>query len=329
MILTSRAEFFHGAKDKNASDEGAYVVSLIGFLSFSFSGICPGTESVDRPRACSYVFCLLLLTMVPFMSLAATAPAPIRLMHGPFEIVHDFIMIPGQASHVTQGNLPAKDRPVSTFSIVWHGKRISEGNRVFTLTDAQQPALIIYTAGVFQLIKEEQGQPVLQILNGPINRVSALQWLDADKGQPGRALEVWGKGDWRGESLAFSGGLLLLINASTVLDVQTLQSWPVDRDGNRAAANGFDASYPAYALSPGRTQIVLYGSRGRGDEYEDALFVLEFARNSEYAVPFDRSGTLFNSTKSLTQDWLAKYFVWSDEGGHERIRARSLVKRAP
>ena len=109
------------------------MVGLIGFPSFSFSGICPGTESVNRPRACSYVFCLLLLTMVPFMSFAA-APAPIRQMHGPFEIVHDFIMIPGQASHATQGNLPAKDQPVSTFSIVWNGKRITECNRVFAMT---------------------------------------------------------------------------------------------------------------------------------------------------------------------------------------------------
>jgi hypothetical protein len=95
--------------------------------------------------------------------------------------------------------------------------------------------------------------------------------------------------------------------------------------------DGFHAgNVEVKALSPGRTQIVFVGDRRKGDLYEYALVVFDFATGGAYTVPFDSNALRFESVWDATPAWLAQYFEWTREAaGAERIRLRQPVRSAP
>jgi hypothetical protein len=126
----------------------------------------------------------------------------------------------------------------------------------------------------------------------------------------------------------------LLLNDGVVLDVQTLQSWPLDFFANRAVLDEFRAGSAneawAYFLSPGRSQIVFVGSRPRqtGGDFEYALLVAEMASNRMYLVPFGPDLVRFDLLKDPTPAWLARHFFWGhDEAGREHLQPLSPMAK--
>jgi hypothetical protein len=92
---------------------------------------------------------------------------------------------------------------------------------------------------------------------------------------------------------------------------------------NYNAGSSFVAQF-----SPGKTQMVFIGNRDNPANrmlYQYALVVIDFKKNSAYAVPFDRTEKRFFSIWDATPKWLDTYFEWTtNESGEERIQPRVL-----
>jgi len=122
-----------------------------------------------------------------------------------------------------------------------------------------------------------------------------------------------------------------MINSKVVLDVQTLDIYPFDLTTyeilqtleNYHAGNSFVAQF-----SPGKTQMVFVGSRDNPENrmlYQYGLVVIDFKKNTAYAVPFDRTEKRFFSIWDATPEWLDTYFEWTtNAAGEEKIQPRVL-----
>lgn len=197
------------------------------------------------------------------------------------------------------------------------------------LKDAPQPAVLAGIHSMY-LITEEQGKAKITPLHEQDGDFATCQWLDSDDGQPGMMVHVT-LGDDSHSSRDFSGGRYLMVNSRVILDVQTLEVYPFDlityevlqKLENYHAGNSFVAQF-----SPGKTQMVLIGNRDNPANrmlYQYALVVIDFKKNTAYAVPFDRTETRFFSIWDADQQWMNTYFDWStDEEGNEVIKLHAF-----
>jgi hypothetical protein len=262
---------------------------------------------------------------------------------GPFTIETSSRRISAGAFPNIDSSLSAlfKKTPVTDYRLLYHGKPVAVDQtdtdtflEIRALDDAPRPAVIAATTTGAWLISEVDGKPEIRTLVAPAEggNVVAWQWLDAAGGQPGEEGNFTIR-DSSAETHRFGGGKLLMLGRRGVLEIVTLHYWPVPvtETGTLQELDGFNAGNVAVtALSPGRTQIVMIGTRRVDNLYEYALVAFDFAGGRSHAVPFDSNALRFESNDTATPEWLDHYFEWSrDPGGSELIRLRQPLRPLP
>lgn len=184
-----------------------------------------------------------------------------------------------------------------------------------------EPAVVVNVGdpnntSFFYLVHEREGNAAADYLGEGHGGVSA-EWLDP---APADSTTVTNVALHRGR---LSGGRYLLLGASTVLDVNTLKSYPV-KEAYGAYPNQFK---PPISFSPDHSSFVRYGS---GSENESLFIVFDFLGDSTYLVPLDRRIMRYNTWEEMDQTWFNHYYEWRDvPGGHQRLAAREGVTPLP
>jgi hypothetical protein len=287
---------------------------------------------------------LLLATLAACTSLApGPALETVTVTRGPFEIVAAGRRIGAGGFPNTSGN-PFATIEVTSFSVRHRGApvTITHGNRVLTsfwrvahLPDAPRPALLVSTTD-FHLVSDAEGALVTRSFGEPSTNMADFQWLDAVDGQPGEpgsfGIEKVGR-----EGMELRGGRFLRLAAHTVLDVTTLEAFPIrpwiPSGSGRPMAGLNGGGIRAIAFSPGRTQ---YATIGYGQDYArqgapyEALLVVDVPSGEAYGLPLDRRTTRYVELADATPAWFAHYFRWTrDAGGRERLERRPGVVPLP
>ncbi|HZV70707.1 MAG TPA: hypothetical protein VFG10_14230 [Saprospiraceae bacterium] len=254
---------------------------------------------------------------------------------GPFEITWD---VTGSRSGAwyNNGGDPNAKQYTSFFNINYKGSPLKvspdeEGRddfwQVFILKDAKQPALIAGKHSMY-LITEENDAANVTPLHLQDGDFATYQWLDGDASaqQPGEKKNVY-LGDDSASSRYLSGGRYLMVNSRVVLDVETLAIYPFDLITYEVlqTLESYHAGISfVVQLSPDKTQMVFIGNRDNPTNrmlYQYALVVVDYKKNTAYAVPFDRTEKRFFSIWDATPAWLNTYFEWkTDDAGQERIQ---------
>ncbi|MCP5068189.1 MAG: hypothetical protein GY946_16630 [bacterium] len=199
------------------------------------------------------------------------------------------------------------------------------------LTGAPRPTVLVGTRGAW-LISEVHDEIVVETVVSPSSDILRWQWLDEAEGQPGPERSVTIR-DSSTESRTLDGGRLLLLGRSVVLDLDTLQFTHLRLSYATTVQElgGFNAGdEEVKILSPGRTQMVLVGSRTVDRMYEYALVMFEIATGRVYAVPFDSNALHFRSVWDATPEWIDHYFEWKrDPRGVERIEVVQPISALP
>lgn len=281
---------------------------------------------------------ILMLTLISLGSLFGCKPKVINESSetlGPFKISWQVTEERSGAWFNNGGNPNAKQY-TSWFSIQCNGKPIkvdvadkkeSYFWQALFLKDAPKPAILAGVHSMY-LITEENGEAKIQPLHEQDQDFATYQFLDSENGQPGEKKAVY-LGDDSGSSRILSGGRYLMVNSKVVLDIQTLTIYPFDlityevlqKLEGYHAGNSFVAQ-----LSPQKTQMVLIGNRDNPQNsllYQYGLVVIDFKKNSAYAVPFDRTETRFFSIWDASPQWMNTYFEWTtDTNGEDLIQLR-------
>lgn len=283
---------------------------------------------------------LLLISIALLAACAGASAADAqRVTAGPFAIESQFRKIGAGGFPNTSAN-PFARKTISEFTVRYHGTpvEVHDGGTQYdrfsdarVLDGAPQPAVLASEAGTY-LIRERDGRLAVEILAPSTTDMASWQWLDGAGGQPLHKRNI-GIRDGSGDPRIERGGRLMLLNHQVVLDVTTLEHYPlgVNTSENLQKLDDYYAgNEPARALSPGRTQLVLVGNRRVDDRFEYALVAVEYATGRMYAVPFDRNALHFESVRDATPEWIARNFEWTRDGrGVEQVRLRTDVKPAP
>ncbi|MBI3367346.1 MAG: hypothetical protein HY021_02490 [Burkholderiales bacterium] len=265
----------------------------------------------------------------------------VSVAHGPFEVLAWGRRISSGAFPNTSAN-PFGTMEVTGFGVNFGGQPVTvpvHGGpplqqfwRVLRLMDAQQPALLVSTTD-FHLITEEQGRVVVRALGEPSTDLAQLQWLDAAPGHQPAPVRHFGieKVDPDADT-ALRGGRWLRIAYHTVLDVQTLKSYPVRPWVDDGPGKGLNASVgTAVAMSPGQTQYVSVGE-GREDNGRGftGLVVVDIASGDAYGLRLSRRKTRYAESSDIDAAWLAHYFSWKrDAQGRERLLPNGQARPLP
>lgn len=264
---------------------------------------------------------------------------------GPFTIEGSGRRISTGAFPNTSGN-PFATMRVSSYRVLYHGKPLSAagaidrtdgmdlrsgpeaaGERfwdVRALDGAPRPALIAGHTGVW-LYDEVDGQPRVQMLAAPDSDMASWQFLDAKDGQPGPEQTIAIR-DSSAESRHIGGGTLLLINHKMLVDVATLELFPLRINSTEFvdAASRYNAGgRPALALSPSRRQVVYLGYN---DDNDMGLVVADFRARKVYALPIDAEAMDFIEPSDFSPEWFQHFFEWHDAG---RTDERLVLRPRP
>ena len=262
------------------------------------------------------------------------------IVAGPFEVqlvptrigasgFPNITMNPFQKTTISMFRVRHRGKPVT---VVDGQNTIREFSDVRILDEAPHPTLLLVAAGAY-LLHKEQGLVKIDILAPAGNNPVQWQWLDVNGGQPGPETGPRLR-DATGEPLTERGGRLLLVSRRRVLDVHSLRHYPivVNTTEHIEAMGGYNAGNDAArALSPGRSQFVVVGSRRGSTESEEyALVMAEFATGRVYGLPLDGKALRLQSMADVTPPWIGHYFEWTREpGGVERLKLRLGVTPLP
>lgn len=317
-------------------------------------GSCPGDGRSSAIRHRSRVamagpLISVLLALFGSPPVAAAKDEVATEAVGPFTIEGSGRRISTGAFPNTSGN-PFATMKVSSYRVLHQGKPVSAvgaidrtdgmdlhsgpdagGERfwdVRALDGAPRPALIAGNTGVW-LIDEADGRPRVQMLAAPDSDMASWQFLDAQDGQPG-AEHLIGIRDSSAEPRHIGGGRLLLINHRMLLDVATLELFPMRINTTEFvdAASRFNAGgKPVLALSPSRRQLVWLGY---DDQNDMGLVVADYRSKSVYALPIAAESMDFIEPSDFRPDWFAHFFEWRDAGGpNERLVLRAKPGQWP
>jgi len=256
---------------------------------------------------------------------------------GPFMIETQVRQISTGAFPNTSGD-PFATRPTTEYTVRYKDQPVAvplaDGESLDTfweahvLEGAPGPAVVVGQLGVW-LLEEKDGALAVTALAPSTTDFSTLQWLDADRGQPGPEITI-AMGDATGAPPPLSGGTKLLVDRKAVLDVPTGQVHAFVVDSQAPALQGFYPSGdPARATSPDGRQVVFAASRSVGMGYDYALVPVDWATGRAYAVPFSRTFTRFDSVWDIDRAWLAHYFDWRCEGEGCVLFVRTDVEPLP
>lgn len=170
----------------------------------------------------------------------------------------------------------------------------------------------------YYLVREQNGAATVEYLAQGSSQVSA-EWLDPG---PQDSTTITNIALHRGR---MEGGRYLLLGERVALDVQTLKAYPV-REPDGAYPNQFKTPI---SFSPDRTSFVRFGS-GESPENKPVFIVFDFAGDTSYTLPVDRSVMRYNSWEEMDRTWFDHYFEWKPgAGGHDRLAVRQGVVPLP
>jgi hypothetical protein len=181
--------------------------------------------------------------------------------------------------------------------------------------------------GGFHLVTETAAGVLVEEVLAPGGAGPTWQWLDASDGQPADEVHVGIRDDTEGlreRRGELRGGRLLLLGRKVVLDVATLDRHAFEWSDSAPGLDGFNASTSvAQALSPRGDQLLLLGSRRRGDGFEHALVAVDYRANRCYFVPVgELPPGIANGLALLPRAWLEEVVAWEIDGdGTTRLRA--------
>jgi hypothetical protein len=245
------------------------------------------------------------------------------------------------ASHAwySLGGKPGGKYATSYFSIKHSGKTVTVPTRdtevtffaqALFLKNAPKPAILAGTHRLY-LITDDHGEVNVKLLDDEDGDTGKFQWLDSENGQPGKQEKIYHIDNSK-SSRFLSGGRYLLVNTRTLLDVETLATYPIDNNSSALVSQleGFNAfNSEVISMSPGKTQIVLkaYRRNPKTNISEYALVAIDFLKNQAYCVPFDRTNTRLTSVENATPSWVSTFFDWTtNQDGNEILSLHSFEK---
>ena len=207
---------------------------------------------------------LLLIAIALLVACAGASAADAqRVTAGPFDIDTQFRKIGAGGFPNTSAN-PFARKTISEFMVRYRGTPVEVrdgGTQYDRFWDARvlggvpEPAVLASETGTY-LIRERDGRLAVEILAPSTTDMASWQWLDGAGGQPLPERNI-GIRDGSGDPRVERGGRLMLINHQVVLDVTTLEHYPlaVNTSENLQKLDDYYAgNEPVRALSPGRTQ---------------------------------------------------------------------------
>lgn len=275
--------------------------------------------------------------LIGWHSVECQAASPAAFLSGPFELRENHRSISSGAfpnspnlfsrKTVSEWELFYKGKPVQVFT---KDGRSSQFYEIWLLEGARKPAALLASNDFYLAMEEGERLTTRLLSENNEGDFARYQWLDHPDGQPSSEEGVFIR-DRRGESRILKGGTLLLLNTNAVLDVTTLQLYPLHAPlhdvelGDYAVAN-----QQARALSPDKAQLVLAGERPTDNDSETALVVIEIRKDRGYVVPYDRTLTRVESAWDVTPAWLHHYFQWEKQtDGSVRLALKPHPERLP
>lgn len=273
---------------------------------------------------------LILIAGAGFYAYSRSRRIPDRLEPlGPFELVTHTLRFTsgyneGRIYHGTTENYGLRYRG-QPFAIAGKSGMFGDSTEIYEIFNSlitfptTEPAIVVNVgdpsnSSFYYLVREKNGSAVAEYLGPGSGGVSA-EWLDP---APGETATVANTTLHRGQ---LTGGHLLLLGQSTVLDVDSLTWFPVKQpDG--AFPNEFK---PPIALSPDRTSFVRVGS-GDSPDNLPLFVVFDFVGDTSYTLPVDRAVMRYNTWEEMDRAWFEHYFEWKARpGSHDRLVQRPDV----
>ena len=205
-------------------------------------------------------------------------------------------------------------------------------NQALFLKDAPKPAILAGTHKMY-LISDDNGKADVKLLDAEGGDFGKFQWLDSENGQPGEQEKIY-QIDNSKSSRFLTGGRFLMVNTRMLLDVQTLETYPIDNNSSALInqLQGYNAfQSEVICMSPGKTQIVLKAFRRNVETNlpEYALVAVDFRTNLAYAVPFDRTDTRLVAVQDANFKWVSTFFDWTTDQYGNELLSRHLFEKLP
>jgi hypothetical protein len=200
--------------------------------------------------------------------------------------------------------------------------------RVYILKDAPYPTLIAGSQSLY-LICEKNDSLMMTPIEEQSTDFANLQWLDADKGQPTPAFDVFmsDERDGDGKVDTLQGGKYLLVNRHQVLHVPTLKQYPLNV--NNEAIDNYGYAKEVLAFSPDQQTIVFpadFQTWNSPDKpkFKKALIAYTYQDNRGYVIPFGKTETRLYSDEAINQEWFKTYFEWQEKDGKLVLNKKKL-----
>ena len=240
------------------------------------------------------------------------------------------------SSYLIEYNILYKGKKIKFPEAVQKGTEYNYPWRVYILKDASAPTLLAGSQNMF-LITEKNNEVKIAKLNHHNTTFGSIQWLDGNHGKPGDEHQIRDpqNDDKIDSSLTLTGGKHLLVNRFTVLNVNTLESFPfnksnihqyegwsfaLDRAVGYETAVGFSAQFKQIVFRALKLDEKIEG------KYYPALIVFNYETDSVYAVPFSRNELQLESLDHINPDWTNMHFEWNDSG---RLSVRKNIVLPP
>ena len=186
--------------------------------------------------------------------------------------------------------------------------------RAYILQDAPEPTIVAGSQSVFMIVATDKGYEVKPLEIQSTDFIK-FQWLDADKGQPSPAFELF-MGDERTSMEhpdTLYGGKYLMINQKLVLYVPTMEMFQFNK--KEYYVDNYDKDGDALAFSPDQTIIVFPGyfqtwNSQETPTYGNALLTYDFRKDVIKVLPYSKNEKRLYKTEDMNKDWFNANFMW-------------------
>ncbi len=192
--------------------------------------------------------------------------------------------------------------------------------KVYMVTDAPQPTLLVGSQSVYLLTEENDKMKIIPV-HEQTSDFASLQWLDVEDGQPGEKWKLYASDDTESDHV-LEGGDYIFVNERVVLRISDLSLFPFPRIEKEN--NGFHSKH-VIGFSPDKSKIVFMARKYDGQTYQYAHIVHDYRTHDIYNVHFDRNETRLHEPFNMPRSWFMEFFEWikSEDGSH-RLQCKTF-----